>query len=182
MATQGIDIHPGSRHISSPGPGPSRTILPLCAASQPHSWCCECHGRRIITAVGPEQLTTCFAFQHNMPWTQCTLRPRIDSPLTLALCRKGPMLELYLAEPGPLTSTSLSGKASATASTLMVSPPASRTQSPSYKSLAHGTATADLPPATIVSELAQWRTPYARWDRCLLGWGPRTSGRPPRGQ
>jgi hypothetical protein len=116
-------------------------------------------------------------YPQSTPWTQCTLRPHMDSALTSALCKTRSEPESYLAAPGPPTSTGSSGKAFATASTSMASLPASRTRSPSSKSLALATATAALPPATTLSDLAQWRTPYARWARCSPGWGPRISGR-----
>ena len=120
-------------------------------------------------------LTNCHsAYPRARSWTLQPLPTATNSALTGALCKKCPLAG-FLADAAPLpTHAGACGRFSARACSWTPGTLAPGTPSPSSNCLHSDIAPEQSLPATTLSALGQWRTPYERWVRRMPSWGPRT--------
>ena len=114
-------------------------------------------------------------YPQSKPWKLCPLRPEMHSALIMALQCKRSEPAQFLHAPDPRTTPGFDG---ATIVKSWDSIPCSTrwpTPSQSSKSLPHVGAQAKLPPSETLSDLAQWKTPYAPSARRWPAWGPKTA-------
>ena len=127
--------------------------------------------------LGDNELLTHFNLHYPQPtsWTLQRLTPAMASALTGALFKQPHVPASLCSAASPLIPLSASGrpfvKISASHPASQTAP---RTESLFYNCSPSATVLAPLPPAVAPCDLAQWRTPYAVWDRRSPGWGPRT--------
>ena len=118
-------------------------------------------------------------YPQNKPWKLCTLRPAMHSALIMALQCKRSEPAQFLHAPDPRTTPGFDG---ATIVTNWASTPCSTmwsTPSRSSKSLPRAGAQDKLLPAVNLSDLVQWKTPYAPSVRRWPAWGPKISASTP---
>ena len=114
-------------------------------------------------------------YPQRQPWQLFHLRSPMRSALTSALFKRRSEPELALNEPVPTIALGLSGRSSATPTTLTPSSATSAMPSPSSRSSDNNTEMDASPPAKTLSELAQWRTRSVQWARRWPHWGPKIS-------
>ena len=113
-------------------------------------------------------------FPQKRSWRICQLRPEMNSALILALSRRRSEPELLRHIPRKRIPI---GKFGSNFVTKFESTPTlleSWIRSPTSKSSGLDIATVGLPPAVEASNLRQFLTPSARWDRGSPAWGPST--------
>ncbi len=112
-------------------------------------------------------------YPQDISWTLHPLANATKSALTGALCKTRRRHGFLGSAPPAPTPVGNYGSSSAPA---LISAPIdwAATPSPSYSFLHNAIAPKRSHPAASLSALAQWRTPYERWDGRTPGWGPRT--------
>jgi hypothetical protein len=113
-------------------------------------------------------------YKQPQPWKLLTLRPTMNSALTMSLLCKRSKPELFLHVPVLEMPPGFSGLPTAPVSPLTPCFPMWPTPSLSSKSSLPAIGVAKLPPAAVLSDLVPWKQPSARLARRWPAWGPRT--------